>query len=678
MSDWPSAIERVPTGVLDVVNDFQAQPDDYYIDGVATSASTTFTSATANFTSTDVGKVIHILRGGPSALQDLPTTIASVTNATTVVLANAAGRSQSNCRFYISRAGDQTSKFQAALDFGSGLFGGVRVNVPTGGFLVGGLVMKGRNSMDGQGLAATLLHATHGLNAPVIRNDQTSQNSANYCEITRMTIDGARFRQSNVTTTLGAAYAAGDATVTLASTANVLNEGVLQVGTNRIRYQAIGSATTVTSAQGGTEDTTDAAGASGATVTQNKNHGIFFAPVPATSMGTDEESFDPHWLIRDVRVKSCKGDGVSIWGQSEGRIDNVWATYNDEYGIRPSFDTWVSNSTGDNNGRAGYHVWGSECHGTNNKAFFNGGVTAAAGFGFFFEGPASLEEGTKSWVACDAQDNKADGYYSRTAQRIFLQGSASSNGTSSAGTYCGLKIDGSSNGEYHVHCTERAAVATQLNALNLLGTALSPTNNEIVITHGFSVGAGSTSGVQGPAIKSGSVGVNSNVIRINGQPMNTAGTVYKSSDTTQTAVGFADVAGLTQAVSAGTYRIKVFLLYQSSVITTAALPGLNGPTLTSMTVKVAKQIGVGGTASEALMAEGILTAYNANIAGGTPNPATDEPAAGVNLVCEMEGVITVSAAGTIAVRMSKDVAAGTITMKAGSFMELERLDVTAI
>lgn len=64
-------------------------------DGVATASSTTFTSATAAFSSLgDVGQTISIVGAGASGAT-LTTTIASITNSTTVVLATAATTSVS-------------------------------------------------------------------------------------------------------------------------------------------------------------------------------------------------------------------------------------------------------------------------------------------------------------------------------------------------------------------------------------------------------------------------------------------------------------------------------------------------------------------------------------------------------------------------------------------------------
>ena len=68
---------------------------DLFTDGVA-NGTTTFTSATANFTSADVGRIMHG-QGFPSAVM-----VASVTNATTVVL-NASVPTGSPLRFWIGR-----------------------------------------------------------------------------------------------------------------------------------------------------------------------------------------------------------------------------------------------------------------------------------------------------------------------------------------------------------------------------------------------------------------------------------------------------------------------------------------------------------------------------------------------------------------------------------------------
>lgn len=85
-------------------------------DGAATLGSTTFTSATANFTGGDVGSVISQLTSrGEGFVFAANTTIASVTNSTTVVLDKAAVKTGSGVNFQIAnRAAVDT---QTVLEF---------------------------------------------------------------------------------------------------------------------------------------------------------------------------------------------------------------------------------------------------------------------------------------------------------------------------------------------------------------------------------------------------------------------------------------------------------------------------------------------------------------------------------------------------------------------------------
>jgi len=83
------------------------------VDGSVTNADKTFTSATASFTSADVGKVITIQGAGGTNI-DLTTTIASVTSATEVELTDAAGATVDTVRFTYGT--DDTTEIQAAID----------------------------------------------------------------------------------------------------------------------------------------------------------------------------------------------------------------------------------------------------------------------------------------------------------------------------------------------------------------------------------------------------------------------------------------------------------------------------------------------------------------------------------------------------------------------------------
>ncbi len=494
------------------IESYGAIADSFYQDGVSTAASATFTSATAAFTAADTGKTIVILQAGSNAAQDHHTTITYV-NATTVTLAQTAGRTVSPARFYVSRGGDSTPAINAAITAATNAGGGI-ILCPGVGYLHTGIVLKNRCWLKGAGLHATMLHLAAASNVPVVMNDTTLNNTAVDCGVLDCWLDGNRVNQSDVTTTIsGTAYTAGNTTLNVASTANFLPNGEVLIGTTRYSYTTIGSGTTLTGFGGGDRDTTDTSQIIGATVTQHKANGVYFGAQPFNSGGTNQEHYDPHHLIENVHIKNVKGDGVQVWGQSECRIRSVWVNYCDHWGFVPSYDTWLTECTVDTAGRGGFFFGWSSTHATTCKAFYCGGNVAAEGHGFMFQGPPWIEEGTKIASACVAQDNKANGFYLRNAERVVLQGIASSNGTGTIGAYTGVKIDGCTNGIVDVACVERVASPNnaQQNALRVLSSSIATTGMQIRISHGAT--SGTTVGV---AITSDSVLTGGNDIHING------------------------------------------------------------------------------------------------------------------------------------------------------------------
>lgn len=83
-------------------NTFGNSSGTVFYDGVIANGDNTFQSATASFAASDVGKVLVLVNQGTD---DIPTatTISSVTNSTTVELANPAVATQSGLTFYIGR-----------------------------------------------------------------------------------------------------------------------------------------------------------------------------------------------------------------------------------------------------------------------------------------------------------------------------------------------------------------------------------------------------------------------------------------------------------------------------------------------------------------------------------------------------------------------------------------------
>jgi len=494
------------------VQDYGAVPDAFFTDGVS-NGTTTFTSSTANFTQADVGNYIVILRAGSSSAQDHHTTIASVQSATSVTLTNATGRSQTPCRFYVSRSGGQAAAIQAAINACSTAGGGV-VFCPGVGYLIDAtLVLKNRVWLEGAGMRATMLHLAANVNAPVITNDLTSDNTGEFVAVRNLWVDGNRVRQSDTTTTLSAQYTVGGNSLSLTNSASFLPSGECLIGSCRFVYQT-NSANSLTGASGGMEGTTDATQTNGSTVTQHKSIGIYFATVPFNVGQANAENYDPHYLVENVHVKNCKGEGVFISGMSEARIENVWANYCDHASFRPSYDTMLSNCTSDTGGRMGFYFRWSSTLAINCKSFFSGGNTASDGHGFLVEGPTAIEEGERLLVGCTAQDNKAHGYYVRNAERVRIDGQASTNSTSSAGTYVGLCIDGSKHGIFDLDSTDRTqGTATQQSSLQLLETnGITNDGLKIRLTQGFASGV---SGGSTP-VKSGSVWTGAVDLSVNG------------------------------------------------------------------------------------------------------------------------------------------------------------------
>lgn len=102
------------------------------LDGAMTSGTHTFTSATANFTSADIGKFIRV----PFPAGDLVTTITAVGSSTSVTLAGSTASSTVSADTCIYGT-DNTAAIQAAIN-ACGIAGGGTVWFPTGKVLVNG------------------------------------------------------------------------------------------------------------------------------------------------------------------------------------------------------------------------------------------------------------------------------------------------------------------------------------------------------------------------------------------------------------------------------------------------------------------------------------------------------------------------------------------------------------
>lgn len=501
-----SAIASAVNRVFDVT-DFGAVPDALFTDGVSTASSTTFTSATAAFVAGDVGKTIVLEKcSSSSAGRPHHTTVASVTNGTTVVLTDASGRTATQVKFRISRSGDQTAAIQAAID-ACATWGGGAVVLPGNGYLTTGLVLKNHVYLEGLAVKSTLLHLLGSTSAPVVRNDWTSNDNAQFVGVRHLTIDGNINRCSDLARNLHGttgAYTAGNSTITLSAGGGtgLPPSGALLIGTNRLTYTSV-SGDVLSGVSGGRQNTTDANASAGAAVTVYYGYGILFVANPGNTVHTFSDSFDPHNLVEDVFVRTCRADGIALWGQSGTSIINCMSYANNQLNFRASWDTVLSGCQSVGAGYQGFYVPGSSCMLTACKAFTSGGNDNAQGHGFLVEGILTIEEGEKTLVGCNAQDNYASGFRLRLAQRVHLTGClSSSNSQRGAGSNCAVEIESCSNcllDFTSVETGHNAGGDRQSNALEVLSTLVQSTNNKIRLTHGASSGS-----TVGTALKSGS------------------------------------------------------------------------------------------------------------------------------------------------------------------------------
>jgi hypothetical protein len=122
---------------------YGAQSGNAVFNGAMTSGSATFTSATAGFTSNDVGKGF-ILNGAGTSGRDIVGTITAFTNSTTVTLSVTASTTVSGAKFIWGN--DCTSAFQSAINAADAAYGGT-VFVPTGIYMIAGAL---QTSVSGQ------------------------------------------------------------------------------------------------------------------------------------------------------------------------------------------------------------------------------------------------------------------------------------------------------------------------------------------------------------------------------------------------------------------------------------------------------------------------------------------------------------------------------------------------
>lgn len=129
-------------------------------------------------------------------------------------------------------------------------------------------------------------------------------------------------------------------------------------------------------------------------------------------------------------------------------------------------------------------------------------------------------------------------------------------------------------------------------------------------------------------------------------------------DVANSTITYADITGLSWAATSGVlYRFHALLIYTSAATTTGVKFGINGPASPTR-VGLRATISQGGTSAM----NNHMSTYDSGTISTTSTPGDN--------IATIDGIIQVSAAGTVILRFASEIAASAITIKAGSTLEI--------
>jgi hypothetical protein len=176
----------------------------------------------------------------------------------------------------------------------------------------------------------------------------------------------------------------------------------------------------------------------------NTSHGVQFGTNPQYTQATNDDQFDPHHILQNVRIVNCAGAGFFDNGRSECRLINVDAEKNNNGGIITSFDTFLESCTAGNNGVFGFSFTHGDIMANNCKAFLSGRDALTNSPGFSMTGAALAV----TLTGCIAQNNNGDGFYINGVTSVTMSGCAADSNNYGVGNatdaYVGVTINNGS------------------------------------------------------------------------------------------------------------------------------------------------------------------------------------------------------------------------------------------
>lgn len=141
----------------------------------------------------------------------------------------------------------------------------------------------------------------------------------------------------------------------------------------------------------------------------------------------------------------------------------------------------------------------------------------------------------------------------------------------------------------------------------------------------------------------------------------------------------ASATGLEQTLAAGTYLVKVWVIYQSAATTTGPEFYLNHTGTVTRCAATWYTLTTGGAAATGIADQATtLTAQMIEGKGQRANNATTGPMQGVDTAnadqfAVMEGIVVVTASGTLQFKVATEVAASAITLQVGTTMTVTKV-----
>jgi len=216
-------------------------------------------------------------------------------------------------------------------------------------------------------------------------------------------------------------------------------------------------------------------------------HGVYLSvnPLFTRLANRGDEEDDMQHILYNLYISDCIGDGLFWEGLASHYFYAIDSENNTRHGYNGTSDTHTAMLVAGLNGQRGFNfAVSASSQFVGCKSFSNGGNLHSDGYGWYMGGRA----GALTLLACDAQENFAQGFYLAGCNGAKIYGTAESNGakglpSNAEGLVPAITIDDSYNCDIKVSCHDanwNADGGSQKNAFEIINGSY---NNAIDVQH---------------------------------------------------------------------------------------------------------------------------------------------------------------------------------------------------